>query len=301
MHPLSIPVFSLIGGLTLFGLMVVSAIGAVRRPDPAKLRAIWLKYGVHIGMMALVLVAGALGKFALLPVTLFLAYRGWVELLRAIASRHGAIAHPALVTLLGALGTLGGLFGGPVPLMAGVAIATWAALALPMLLERRPPALHGLLATALGMVLITMPVGTFLLLGAESYGAFAFLYLLLMANDGLSEGLGRLFGKTPIWPDISPNKTWGGTIGGILSSLVLGYLMRFLVPEWSAGAAMAVAAGVSLFAGIGDLLASSIKREVGVKDFGQVLPGHGGVLDRFDSLLFATPVFYGVARLLGVS
>lgn len=301
MHPLSTPVFSLIGGLTLFGICVVSAIGAVRKPDPAKFREIWLKYGVHIGMLALVLLAGAIGPYALLPVVLFLAYRGWLELLRAVAGKYGAIATPALVTLCGALGTLGGLFGGPLHLVTGVAIATWLALALPMLIQRRPPALHGLLATALGMVLITMPLGTFLVLGARSYGAFAFLFLLLMANDGLSEGLGRLFGKTPIWPDISPNKTWGGTIGGFVSCLVLGYLMRFLVPEWSPVAAMAVAGGVSLLAGVGDLLASSIKREVGVKDFGHVLPGHGGVLDRFDSLLFATPVFYGVARLLGGS
>ncbi len=301
MHPLSTPVLSIICGLTLFGVFVVSAIGAVRKPDPAKLRDIWLKFGVHIGLLALVLLAGAMGRFTLLPVVLFLAYRGWLELLRAIAGRYGAIAHPALVTLLGALGTLGGLVGGPLTLVTGVAIATWSAFALPMLIQRRPPALHGLLATAFGMLFITLPLGTFLLLGAESYGALAFMFLLLMANDGLSEGLGRLFGKTPIWPDISPNKTWGGTIGGLFSCLVLGYLMRFLVPEWSPGAAMAVAGGVSLFAGIGDLLASSIKREVGVKDFGHVLPGHGGVLDRFDSLLFTAPVFYGVARLLGGS
>ena len=298
MHALATPVFAVIGGLTLFGTGVVSAIGWLRRPEPERLRQIWLKFGLHMGLMALVLLAGALGPPVLLPVTIALATRGWVELLRALSDRYGPVTHATLLTGLGALAPVGGLFGFR-PLLVGLGLATWAALALPMLLQRRPPALHGLLATALGMALVSMPLGVFLVLCGESYGALAFLFLMLMANDGLSEGLGRLFGKTPIWPDISPGKTWGGTFGGLVSCLVLGQAMHLLVPAWSTVTTLAVSAGVSLTGAVGDLLASSIKREAGIKDFGQILPGHGGVLDRFDSLLFTVPLYVGVFRLLG--
>ncbi|MEB3187584.1 MAG: phosphatidate cytidylyltransferase [bacterium] len=298
MHALATPVFAVIGGLTLFGTGVVSAIGWLRRPEPGRLRQIWLKFGLHMGLMALVLLAGALGRPVLLPVTIALATLGWRELLRALSDRYGPVTHPTLLTGFGALAPVGGLFGFR-PLLAGLGLATWAALAMPMLLQRRPPALHGLLATALGMALVSMPLGVFLVLCGESYGAFAFLFLMLMANDGLSEGLGRLFGKAPIWPDISPGKTWGGTFGGLVSCLVLGQAMHHLVPAWSTATTLAVSAGISLTGAVGDLLASSIKREAGIKDFGHILPGHGGVLDRFDSLLFTVPLYVGVFRLLG--
>lgn len=293
MHPLTAPVLAIVGGLATFGIVLLAAIGLVRRPDPSKYREIWLKFGLHIGMMALGLLAGALGKWALLPLLLFLAFRGWQELLRAIAHKFGAIAMPRFLSLLGAIAMAGGLLPGSLPVFIAVAAATWIGLALPMLLTRRPLPLHGTLAMAFGMLFISLPLGFFLALGKD-YGSFAFLFLLLMANDGLSEGLGRLFGKTPLWPAISPNKTWGGTLGGLASCLLIGYLVRFMVPGWPVSRVVVVAGGISLMAGVGDLIASSLKRELGIKDFGRILPGHGGVLDRFDSLLFTAPIFYAV-------
>jgi CDP-diglyceride synthetase len=177
---------------------------------------------------------------------------------------------------------------------------TWLGMALPMLITRRPPPLHGMLGAAFAMAFISVPLGLLLILADVAFGAYAFFILLLMAHDGLAEGFGRLLGKRPLWPDISPGKTLGGTLGGIASCLVLGYLLnRVLGIGWELGQVLAVAAGVVLMAAVGDLIASSIKREAGIKDFGKILPAHGGVLDRIDSMLFTLPAFFAAASWLG--
>ncbi len=119
------------------------------------------------------------------------------------------------------------------------------------------------------------------------------IILSLWVNDTMAYLVGSLIGKTPL-TKISPKKTWEGTIGGfIFSILALGGLGYFLssgfdikpVIQW-----MVVAAIASVVGTIGDLIQSKLKRLAQVKDSGHIMPGHGGFLDRFDSLLFATPV-----------
>ena len=115
----------------------------------------------------------------------------------------------------------------------------------------------------------------------------------MWVNDTMAYIVGSLIGKTP-FSKISPKKTWEGTIGGlILASLIIGYI-AFMFDEWFVfgqtfkwWAALAFIAAVAGTAG--DLLESKIKRLAGVKDSGNLMPGHGGFLDRFDSLLLATP------------
>ncbi len=110
-------------------------------------------------------------------------------------------------------------------------------------------------------------------------------------NDTMAYIVGSLIGKTPL-SSISPKKTWEGTIGGILLSVIVigiaGSLLSVTkVLHWSHWAAIASIA--AFFGTLGDLLESKIKREAGVKDSGSFMPGHGGFLDRFDSLLFSIP------------
>ena len=115
-----------------------------------------------------------------------------------------------------------------------------------------------------------------------------FVYLVVATFDGFSQVVGNVFGTHPLTPKISPGKTIEGTLGGLFFALVMAGFLHPLVrmPMWHSLAAgtWIVAAGF-----LGDLLASSVKRASGVKDFGRILPGHGGVLDRFDSLLVAAP------------
>ena len=104
---------------------------------------------------------------------------------------------------------------------------------------------------------------------------------------------GRTFGKTPLFPRVSPNKTWEGAVGGFATAGLLAWALKaFFVPAlgWDAVAMFALCCGV--FAPLGDLAESLFKRAAGVKDSGRFLPGHGGFLDRLDALIVAGPLVY---------
>lgn len=119
--------------------------------------------------------------------------------------------------------------------------------------------------------------------------------ILVWATDTGAYFVGRLFGKRPLAPQISPKKTLEGSLGGFLFSVVVALIIRGLVGEgsWVTYIVLAVIIGVS--AQIGDLFESALKRGAGVKDSGKLIPGHGGLLDRFDSLIFVLPlVYYGL-------
>ncbi|GAO28618.1 phosphatidate cytidylyltransferase [Geofilum rubicundum] len=115
-------------------------------------------------------------------------------------------------------------------------------------------------------------------------GLMLFAFLVLSIFDSFSQISGQLFGKRKLAPSVSPNKTMGGFIGGGVTALLSVFWLRQLYGAdiWDA---LALAAGIMFFAFWGDLAASYFKRRYGVKDFSKVLPGHGGLLDRFDSLL----------------
>lgn len=118
-----------------------------------------------------------------------------------------------------------------------------------------------------------------------------FLILVVEISDVLQYVWGKLYGKTKLAPRISPNKTWEGALGGVGSATVIGACVWWATPFTPLQAA--VMSLVIAFAGLaGGLVMSAIKRELGVKDFGRLIAGHGGVMDRMDSLCFAAPVFY---------
>jgi phosphatidate cytidylyltransferase len=123
---------------------------------------------------------------------------------------------------------------------------------------------------------------------------FVFYSLFMVwATDSGAYFFGRAFGKRKLWPEISPNKTIEGFIGGILSALVVAVLFTiFAEMEVSVILLLAATAFLSVFGQIGDLVESAMKRYYNVKDSGSILPGHGGMLDRFDSLLFVWPLIH---------
>jgi len=111
-----------------------------------------------------------------------------------------------------------------------------------------------------------------------------FSFLLISIFDSFSQISGQLFGKKKILPDISPNKTFGGLVGGAVIALASAFLLKSLYPG-STIMALLTAAGLVVFAFTGDVLASFYKRKYKVKDYSNLIPGHGGFLDRFDSLI----------------
>jgi phosphatidate cytidylyltransferase len=123
----------------------------------------------------------------------------------------------------------------------------------------------------------------------------AFLVVVVQASDVLQYVWGKLLGRRRIAPTLSPSKTLEGLVGGVASATLLGAALWWLTPfaPWEA-ALMALAINVMGFAG--GLVMSAIKRDHGIKDWGHLIPGHGGVLDRLDSVLFAAPVFFHLVR-----
>ncbi|MFK7993007.1 MAG: phosphatidate cytidylyltransferase [Granulosicoccus sp.] len=123
----------------------------------------------------------------------------------------------------------------------------------------------------------------------------AYLVVIVQISDVLQYVWGKLFGKTPVAKNLSPSKTVEGTIGGILSATVIGAALWWLTPFTpleSAGLAFIC----TVMGFLGGLVLSAIKRDRGVKDWGHLIAGHGGFIDRLDSVLFAAPVFFHVVR-----
>ena len=118
------------------------------------------------------------------------------------------------------------------------------------------------------------------------------IFIISFGTDTFAYIAGNLFGKNKLCPNISPKKTVEGSIGGIIGSTILAMLFAIyfqLGPVWKI-VIMAVIG--SILSQLGDLVASKIKRSTGIKDYGNIMPGHGGVLDRFDSIIFTAPVIY---------
>jgi phosphatidate cytidylyltransferase len=122
-----------------------------------------------------------------------------------------------------------------------------------------------------------------------------FLVIVCQLSDVLQYVYGKLLGKRQIAPNVSPSKTWEGFVGGALTATAIGAAMWWLTP-FSPGAAAAIAFMITLLGFAGGLVMSAIKRDRGVKDFGNIIQGHGGILDRMDSVIFAAPVFFHVVR-----
>ncbi len=118
-----------------------------------------------------------------------------------------------------------------------------------------------------------------------------FLFILIWSSDTFAYIVGKFFGKHKMAPKISPKKTWEGYAGGVVLTLVLSYFVEMYQPQLR-GNWMVVGFLIAAFAPLGDLVESQLKRTFGVKDSGNIIPGHGGVLDRLDSFLICVPVVY---------
>jgi phosphatidate cytidylyltransferase len=121
----------------------------------------------------------------------------------------------------------------------------------------------------------------------------AFFFLVLMGSDSAAYYGGRAFGKHKLAPTVSPGKTWEGAVAGMLASLLLAAASHYwFFPELPLRFGLPLAALMNVVGILGDLTESALKRSAGAKDTAQILPGHGGMLDRIDSLLFNAPLIY---------
>lgn len=158
--------------------------------------------------------------------------------------------------------------------------------------------------TAFGIVYVPFLMSFLILIRNMDYGSILIWLIFIGAwgTDTMAYTFGRLFGKRKIIPEISPKKTLAGAIGGILGCVALMLAFGVLCTNYlhmNLSYIVLVILGLccGIISQIGDWCASAIKRYVNIKDFGNIMPGHGGVLDRFDSILFVAPVVYYVMQL----
>jgi len=142
-----------------------------------------------------------------------------------------------------------------------------------------------------------------LLVFPDGVGMIVGLALCAVAYDVAGYFVGTRMGHRPLMPDVSPNKTLEGLAGGMAASVVMGILIAIvgLHPWNDLGHGLLLGIVVAVFAPLGDLVESMLKRDLGLKDFGTILPGHGGVLDRFDAMLFCLPAVYYLVVALGIT
>jgi phosphatidate cytidylyltransferase len=140
--------------------------------------------------------------------------------------------------------------------------------------------------------LLTLPIPGF---EGRNLLLIAFLVIVVQGSDVLQYVWGKLLGRRKVAPELSPSKTWEGLIGGVASATLLGAGLYWATPfnPWQAGA---LALLICIMGFLGGLVMSAIKRDRGVKDWGTMIEGHGGMLDRLDSVIFAAPIFFHAVR-----
>jgi phosphatidate cytidylyltransferase len=237
--------------------------------------------------------------FAIISIVAFTEYARATGLHRDLTMTFtslGGIVGIALVALVRDPATgAAGWFG----LFMTVPVFVCAALMLASVLRNRPEGQLKVIALALfGFLYIGWMFGhvAFLANTRNAYGYLLYLIFAVELNDVAAYACGKLFGRRPLCPNVSPWKTREGALGAVLISGMFPFAVRFALPDFSALECLLAGLIVGIGGHIGDLSISVIKRDIGVKDMGTLIRGHGGVLDRIDSLVFTAPIFFHFAR-----
>jgi phosphatidate cytidylyltransferase len=160
--------------------------------------------------------------------------------------------------------------------------------------------LRAVLAVLLMALWVGVPLAHLGLFPRSGYGEI--LVLIAVVGPWISDSgayfAGHLFGRRLLFPSLSPNKTVEGSLGGLLLTIIVVGSASYHLLDFSLAKAAVIGAGVSIFSQSGDLFESALKRILDLKDLGHFLPGHGGVLDRIDSLLFTAPAVYYISLLV---
>ncbi len=254
--------------------------------------------GVGVGLGALVLASLFVVKEAFLVLAALAVVVSVWEVADAFAARRIAVSR--VPVLVGGVGMLVSAFAGGEEALLSAFALTCLAVMVWRSLEGADGAVRDVAAGLFTAAYVPFLAGFAMLLLAADDGPrrIALFILVTIASDIGGYVAGVLFGRHPMAPSVSPKKSWEGLAGSVLVCLVAGALGVVLLLDgpWWAGAVLGLAA--ALTATVGDLSESMLKRDLGIKDMGSLLPAHGGVMDRLDSLLPTAPVTYLLLALL---
>ena len=310
MSPFAWTTFKLFGGV--FGVLVLaSAIGAllkwrVAHGQPhsvidnlnSRVNAWW----VMVAVIGLAFAFGKGGVIVLFYLISFYALREFISLAYTRRGDHGAIALAFFVALPGQYFLIWidwyGLYSIYIPVYAFLLLPILAAVGgdTQRFLERTSKIQWGLMVCVFCIshvpALLTLQIPGF---EGRNLLLIAFLVIVVQGSDVLQYVWGKLFGQRKVAPELSPSKTWEGLIGGVASATAMGAALYWATPfnPWQAAL---MAFMICLLGFFGGLVMSAIKRDRGVKDWGSMIEGHGGMLDRLDSVIFAAPIYFHVLR-----
>jgi phosphatidate cytidylyltransferase len=295
------------GLIVLIVLVIASAAALIlRRLKPqkdyselsARIRSWWVMAGIFFAAVG----ASARAALVLFAFFSFWALKEYITLLKTRPADHRALVWSFLAIPIQYYWIATGWYG-----MFAIFIPVYMFLVLPvrLLLAKEVTGFvasasqiqWGLMAFVFGLshlgYLVSLPVSA----GHQADGRMLLLFLVFVVeiSDVLQYVWGKTLGHHKIIPAVSPNKTWEGFLGGIGTTILLSLVLRFLTPF-----TLLENAGVALLITVagfcGGAVMSAVKRDFGVKDFGSIIPGHGGVLDRVDSLCYAAPLFFHYVR-----
>ncbi|PHM38603.1 phosphatidate cytidylyltransferase [Xenorhabdus innexi] len=288
---------SVIGGILSFGYAGGKPNATINNLN-VRIRSWWVMCIICL----LAVIVGPIGAIVLFTSMSFFALREFITLIPACRSNHQALLWcffcfmPVQYVLVGMQWY--GLFSVFIPVYVFLFLPARIALAgdTTHFLERTAKIQWAMLVAVFAIshapALLMLEIPDY---QGQNIKLLLFLMIVVQMSDVLQYVFGKLFGKRPIVPKLSPNKTVEGFIGGILASVLLGMSLYWVTPfsPWVAGG---MSLAITLMGFIGGLCMSAIKRDSGVKDFGEIIEGHGGMLDRIDSLCFSAPIFFHLTR-----
>jgi phosphatidate cytidylyltransferase len=291
--------FWIVAGLLAIAGVILTALTFILKRD---LGTVWLTYRGWLLMVPLIVGCVFLGRAVTIIGLSLLAGFGFKEFARATGlyqdwwmtgAVYAGIAAVCVATLIRhpggddpAPGWYGLFMSLPVYVIALI-------LLIPILRNRIEHQLQAISLAIVGFIYIGWMFGHlgFLANPTYHYGYLLYLLFAVEVNDVAAFLFGKLLGRHPLRSRISPKKTWEGAIGALVVSLVLPWVLRFSFPHFGPWQLILTGLIVGVGGQLGDLSISVIKRDIGIKDMGATIPGHGGILDRIDSLIYTAPLF----------
>jgi len=295
-------------GLIAVGVLIIAglAIAALKWGARKNVHSLWLTYRSWLIMTPIIFGAIFGGRMVWIVSVCFLAATGFKEFARATGLYRDWWMTGA--TYLGII-AVGVSCAMPHPqheepghgwygLFVALPVYALALIFLiPTLRNRVEGQLQSMALASVGFVYMGWMFGHLAFLGnaTNAYGYLLYIVFATELNDVAAFTCGKLFGRRQFRSNISPKKTWGGALGALTVSMILPWLLHFSFPHFGTTQLILTGLIVGIGGQLGDLAISVIKRDIGIKDMGAGIPGHGGILDRIDSLIYVSPLFFHMA------
>lgn len=295
-------VIGILAGASALGYGLRQQAGSTRSPAIANFNQRVKAWWVMVAALAIAFSLGKAGVILLFAFVSFAAFREFVTLTKTRRGDHLALAGSFFLVLPAQYALVWidwyGLYSIFIPVYVFLLLPIVAAVRgdTTRFLERVAEVQWGLMIS----IYCLSHLPALMMLDIPGYEAgslqlIAYLIIVVQLSDVLQYVFGKLVGRTPIAPSVSPAKTWEGFILGVLGATLIGSLLWWMTPFGPLQSAL-VSLTICLMGFFGGLVMSAIKRDRGVKDWGWMIEGHGGMLDRLDSVVFAAPVFLHIVR-----